>query len=118
MHLAGMSRNIHQMAISGIYYQTGHFTNYRWMVISSNRCLTGGTIPAIYWIVFNFFVRNNTNVMVSSLDPDLEECERIYAVWPEADDFSDLDRKIFIQIGQYVILVFSAMSIFAEVSHG
>ncbi len=47
MRLAGMSKNIQQAAIFGIYYQTSHSRNSRWTVISSNRCLTVGTIPAM-----------------------------------------------------------------------
>ena len=44
-----------------------------------------------------------------------DQCERIRAVWVDADDFSDLKRKLFIYIGQWVVLVVSAISVAGEV---
>ncbi len=44
-----------------------------------------------------------------------DECERVRAVWPDADDFSDLKRRLFIDIGQWVILAIAVVSMAGEV---
>ena len=46
---------------------------------------------------------------------DGDHCDKMRAALPESEDFSDPKRKCFIEIGQWIILVFSVISILGEV---